>query len=391
MDNNTLYVQFLGSFSVRWNGAEIFSDVKTGGTQMLCFLQMLLLDPEQGVARGQLVEELFYDRNLRNVTHSLNVLLYNLRQRLKAFDLPDCDYIEQRDGRYYWTAKIPVIRDTEAFERLCRAAKACEDPEEGCRARLTACYQYTGEFLPMRTDSLWASHEARHYRELFHDCVIGAAAFLKKEKKFDTLKALAKHAAQVQPFCHWETLEIEALIGLKRSAEADLLYRETERVYREELSVLPGRHMIELRNQIELLRPAPTDLDSFRKKLTEKPVFAYGALICSYDGFESICRMVQRTSKAEGFPAFLMLCTLTESGVQTRENDAGQQWLREEVEMMLRSCLRATDVLCRYGSRQYLALLTEDEKECTKLQTQLRTALAERNPRIDIRFDRQPL
>ena len=44
--------------------------------------------------------------------------------------------------------------------------------------------------------------------------------------------------------CHWETLEIEALIGLKRSAEADLLYRETERVYREELSVLPGRHMI---------------------------------------------------------------------------------------------------------------------------------------------------
>lgn len=243
----------------------------------------------------------------------------------------------------------------------------------------------------MRTDSLWASHEARHYRELFHDCVIGAAAFLKKEKKFDTLKALAKHAAQVQPFCHWETLEIEALIGLKRSAEADLLYRETERVYREELSVLPGRHMIELRNQIELLRPAPTDLDSFRKKLTEKPVFAYGALICSYDGFESICRMVQRASKAEGFPAFLMLCTLTESGEQTRENDAGQQWLREEVEMMLRSCMRATDVLCRYGSRQYLALLTEDEKECTKLQTQLRTALAERNPRIDIRFDRQPL
>ena len=141
MDNNTLYVQFLGSFSVRWNGAEIFSDVKTGGTQMLCFLQMLLLDPEQGVARGQLVEELFYNRDLRNVTHSLNVLLYNLRQRLKAFDLPDCDYIEQRDGRYYWTEKIPVIRDTEAFERLCRAAKACEDPEEGCRALLTACYQ----------------------------------------------------------------------------------------------------------------------------------------------------------------------------------------------------------------------------------------------------------
>ena len=60
MDNNTLYVQFLGSFSVRWNGGEIFSDVKTGGTQMLCFLQMLLLDPEQGVARSQLVEELFY-------------------------------------------------------------------------------------------------------------------------------------------------------------------------------------------------------------------------------------------------------------------------------------------------------------------------------------------
>ena len=172
MDNNTLYVQFLGSFSVRWNGAEIFSDVKTGGTQMLCFLQMLLLDPEQGVARGQLVEELFYDRNLRNVTHSLNVLLYNLRQRLKAFDLPDCDYIEQRDGRYYWTEKIPVICDTEAFERLCRAAKACEDPEEGCRASLTACYQYTGEFLPMRTDSLWASHEARHYRELFHFAVV---------------------------------------------------------------------------------------------------------------------------------------------------------------------------------------------------------------------------
>ena len=145
----------------------------------------------------------------------------------------------------------------------------------------------------MRTDSLLASHEARHYRELFHDCVIGAAAFLKKEKKFDTLKALAKHAAQVQPFCHWETLEIEALIGLKRSAEADLLYRETERVYREELSVLPGRHMIELRNQIELLRPAPTDLDSLQpwRNGIRGSTSALTGSLSEPDGLQTRCRI----------------------------------------------------------------------------------------------------
>ena len=100
---------------------------------------------------------------------------------------------------------------------------------------------------------------------------------------------------------------------------------------------------------------------------------------------------MRRASKAEGFPAFLVLCTLAEPEEQLRESDERQQCLRREIEMLLRSCLRATDVLCRYGRRQYLVLLTADEKECTKLQMQLRTALTEQNPPIDIRFERQPL
>ena len=123
-------------------------------------LQMILYEPQKGVQRDQLMEELFSDREILDTKHSLRVLLYNTRKRLREEGLPDCDYIEQKEDRYYWTKKIRVLQDAAEFENLHREAEALEKTDEKGSVYLKTCYRYTGEFLPMQAGSLWAS---RHF------------------------------------------------------------------------------------------------------------------------------------------------------------------------------------------------------------------------------------
>ena len=79
-NDNVLYVRFFGTFSVRWNGAQL---VKGRDSQFTHLLQILLHTRENGVDRALLIDELFHDREIKDATHSMHVLFYNFKNRLK--------------------------------------------------------------------------------------------------------------------------------------------------------------------------------------------------------------------------------------------------------------------------------------------------------------------
>lgn len=113
-----------GTSSLSWNEIPLTSGTRSSETQFLHLMQLLLHFRTEGVSRALLVDTLFSDREVRSVSHSLNVLLYNARRRLEAAGLPEGPYIEQREGRFYWASEVPVEEDAATL-MLC----ALVDPD----------------------------------------------------------------------------------------------------------------------------------------------------------------------------------------------------------------------------------------------------------------------
>lgn len=379
-----LVVRTFGAFSVSWNGILLFES-SAGETQFTCLMQMLLHCCKEGVDRARLLEELFYDREVQDATHSMNVLFYNARRKLRQLGLPACSYMEKRNGKIFWTGEIPVREDAADFEELLREAADLPDEDSACLPLLLkAAESYLGEFLPNRASSLWVSHEAHRYRELFGDCVRRAALLLREQKDYARLEKLGRHASRVQPFYDWERLTLEALIAQGRAEEAKTLYRETEQRYFQELKLRPDKRMAELHSRIEALTPPDYKrLDNIQKQLADDKGLGEGACFCLYSTFECLYQAVQRRLPRSGGTASLMLCTL--------DRAAGQEEQNSDFRIALCGALRQSDVVCRYGQTQYLVLLMDTAPEaCATVQARINARLSPAE-RAAVRYDVKPV
>ena len=179
---NVLYVRMLGGFSVRWNGKLIAGGSKANGSQFAYLLQILIHNRDSGVTRDRLEELLFEDRDMSNIHHALQSVIYNTKKKLEQAGLPPVNYVEQRKGVFFWTKEIPLTEDAADFDELYRRAAETEDEDEKLALYLDACHCYSGEFLPMQAGVIWAAREARRYREAFCDCMEHAADLLRKRQ-----------------------------------------------------------------------------------------------------------------------------------------------------------------------------------------------------------------
>ena len=196
---NTLYIRMLGGFSVRWNGKLIAGGSKANGSQFAYLLQILIHNREKGVTRDKLEELLFEDRDMSNIHHALQSVIYNAKKKLAQAGLPPVNFIEQKRGVFFWTQEIPMVEDAADFEALYRRAEAAEDPDEKLALYLDACHGYSGEFLPMQAGVIWAAREARRYRELFCECMEKSAELLRQNQDFFQMEELGVYAAKVDP------------------------------------------------------------------------------------------------------------------------------------------------------------------------------------------------
>ena len=123
---NVLYVRMLGGFSVRWNGKLIAGGSKASSSQSAYLLQILIHNRERGVTRDRLEELLFEDRDMSNIHHALQSVIYNVKKKLAQEGLPPGNYIEQKKGVFFWTGEIAVVEDAACFEELYRRARSCQ-------------------------------------------------------------------------------------------------------------------------------------------------------------------------------------------------------------------------------------------------------------------------
>ena len=112
-----LYVRMLGGFSMRWNGKLIAGGSKASESQLTSLLQILIHNRKHGVTRDRLEELLFEERDMSNIHHALQSVIYNTKKKLEKAGLPKANYIVQKKGVFFWTDEIPLLEDAEEIGR----------------------------------------------------------------------------------------------------------------------------------------------------------------------------------------------------------------------------------------------------------------------------------
>ena len=242
---NVLYVRMLGGFSLRWNGKLVAGGSKASDSQNASLLQLLIHEGEKGVSRDRLEELLFADRDMSNIHHALQSVIYNTKKKLLKAGLPAENCIEQDKGVFRWSGSIPTVEDAACFEGLFHRAEEAPSPDERLALYLDACYAYGGEFLTVQTGTIWAAREARRYKEMFCTAVERATDLLRMNQDFFQMESLGLYAANIDPLADWETVTMEALVSLGRSEEARKLYDTTVQYYFNEQGLHPSKRLLE--------------------------------------------------------------------------------------------------------------------------------------------------
>ena len=370
---DVLYVRMLGGFSVLWNGKLVAGGSKGSESQMSDLLQILLHDREHGVTRDRLEQLLFEDRDLSNVHHALQSVIYNTKKRLEKAGLPPCSYIEQRNGVFFWTDAFAVEEDAAVFERLCLEAESAADPDEKLALYMDAAHAYTGEFLPNKTAVIWVAQEARRLKGLFCRCVENAAELLRKNEDYFQLEELGELASGIDPLADWESLTMEAMVSLGRYEEARRLYDETEQYYFNEQGLRPSERLMDQFARLGAQEKRQyAALDDIQSELTGQSDRSAGGYVCNYTVFTGIYRMVERMLERGGQSVYLMLCTVVDGkGNPLREGPALDE-LTKRMGDSVRHSIRRGDAMCQYGKGQFLALLVNTTREnCAVVQKRI--------------------
>ena len=391
MNNDTipaLQVRTLGRFAVSWNDVTIVGGANYTESQFVYLMQILLHAGSKGVSRAALEEVLFEDREIANIRHATQSVIYNAKKRLQKAGLPDVNYIEQRGGVFYWTDQIPVSEDAAEFEDLCARAEAEDVLEEKLRLSLAACYAYTGEFLANQAGVLWVAQEAKHYRAKFCAIVENAAGLLRILQDYTEMEALGRYAAKIEPLCNWELLTMEALAATGKYDEAIKLYEDTVSLYMREQGLRPSKKMMEMLSKLgDQMQHTHEVLDEIQDHLSGRAQGISGGYMCSYPVFQGIYRMVERMIERGGQSIYLMLCTIVDGKGNPMRSGAMLDELSERLGEAIQESVRHSDAITRYGKGQYLVLLINTTLEnCTVVQKRINYKFIIRRQRSGIQY-----
>lgn len=351
-----LEVCMLGGFTIRYNGLPV-SFSKSGRFKSISLLQLLLIHKESGIAKEELIRNLYDWEAVNDRNNSLNSLIYRLKKQLIAAGLPEGEYISLKNGICRWSADIETWVDFIAMEeRIKDAGEKSGEEREGLLTE--ACELYQGEFLPESSNEIWAAVENIRLKGLYVDAVHELCAIWKEQGEYQKMFDLYSRAAELYPFEEWQVYQIDCLLDMQRYEKAYELYRQTVKSYSDELGIPPSDRLLErLRRMNGKLIMEENSLSKVKEQLREEN--SCGAYYCPYpsfiDTYRFVCRIVERTGQS----LFLMMCTVRYTDLSVEKDEhAGTQLLHA-----IEKTLRRGDVYTKYSNNQCLILLSEIRRE----------------------------
>lgn len=360
--------QMFGRLSAFYNGVELKLD-KSGTTKVMQLLAMLIYFRE-GVSREVLLQNLYGDKELADMSNNLRVTVFKLRKLLVQAGLPNDHYIMMHNGVYRWVSKLPVSCDVWDFQEHIRKADLAQSSgqTEEIDHRRQACALYTDEFLSKLSCEDWVIVESIPLKRNYVQCLRQLCVLLEEKQCYQEIVELCIAAEAIYPYDEWQLTKIDALMAMQRYDEALVVYQEFTERYFEELGLSPTKEML-LRYQ-EMCRKTQrqcSSVDEVYETLVEETA-EMGASYVSYPNFIDRFRFLQRLSERSGESNYLVVMTLElrKSGQPLENNESGSL-IDELVRKVVQRSLRRTDTFSRYNDAQYLMLLVGINLESIKI------------------------
>lgn len=390
--NDILTAKLFGSFSLAYNGRLITGKAKSSENQFNYLMQLMVHHGHTGLSKDLLISTLFAGRDLNDPGHAIHSVMYNARKRLRDFGLPDINYFVARDGLYYWNEEVPISSDVFEFEKLLELSANSNDSDEKMELLKQAVYLYTGDFLENQVAVIWVAKENWKYRRLFGQAVEELSGILEEKKMADELEKLGRYASAVQPFSNWETLTMKAHVSKGEIEKAYRLFENTSEQYLFSQGIKPSEKMYDqLERMSGHFEHSAAALEDIQHHLEENE-YSSGGYNCSYPVFMGIYRAIDRISERSGQMVYLMLCTIVDTKGNNLIKGSKLETLSARLEEAIRTTIRRSDIMNRYGKGQYLVLLTNTTMEnCKIIQKRIDEKFMVNRQRISVRYYVSPI
>lgn len=340
MDNQLpeLKVNMLGRFSITY-GEQPITFKRNSATKAVKLLQILLHSSlvedrgSTGIPRAQLLDDLFGREELANVGNNLRVTVFRLRKMLIEAGLPEYEYIVKEKGVFYWRSPMKVDLDAARFMELVREG---ED---------------------------WVIMNSVRYKDKYSKILRRLCAYRKEQHEYDTILELTDNAIEIYPFDEWQSLKIDALMGMNRYKEAYQLYDATSKMFFEELGITPSERMMNQFQEMSERMGRKYHAAGEIKEDLKEPEYEDGAFYCSLPSFRDNYRLVRRLIERNGQSAFLMVCSLTDGNGHPMENREKLDVMSMELHRAVKNSLRRGDSFSKYSPSQFLILLVGTSQE----------------------------
>lgn len=391
--SDMLRVSMLGGFTIRY-GEQTIDDNSNRMKKVWLLLAYLIYARGKHTTQDNYLSLLQGNKaEAEDLSGRLKALFYRARTMLDDL-YPDAGHnlIIRQNGTYCWNTDIPIVLDTEEFDRL-RCAPA-EDEAAYLSNYLQALELYQGDFLPKLSMEHWAIPISAYYHQAFLDTAEQALLLLEKAERWQEAAALSRKALTIEPYSEglYQHL-MRCLLAMDDRGTVISIYEQMSEILFDTFGVMPSEESRQLyREASKQVNQQSVTMHAVKEQLQE-PERAKGAMFCEYDFFRLLYQVQARSIGRSGEVIHIALLSVHGQfgkDLARRSLDIAVENLKE---LILRS-LRQGDVVSQCSMSQLVVMLPQAnyENSCAVCQRIIK-AFQRQYPHspAEIRFHVHPL
>ncbi len=314
----------------------------------------------------EIAEALQTGEDYANPNGAVKNLVHRLRKKIGDSKSPESNsLVIQSQGCYGWNPNCNYWFDAEAFDYLCREARASApiDSNLACDQYSQALSFYKGEYLPGCPYTEWVYPARQYYRNLFVNSMSEALNLLKTMGDYKQMIELCESHLYRERFEEeLHLLYLEALLQQGKVSQARSHYEFISDLFYKELGVKPTPEMKRFYRQIKERSENPGKHFLNLRELLQEAENAQGAFYCEVDYFKHLCKVERRRVGRENRPVHVGLLSIEAKDELAPDRELLAATM-PEVCSILESSLRKGDVFTRWSDYQYAVLLPGTTQE----------------------------
>lgn len=381
-------INMLGEFTMAY-GPNTISDQDNRSKKVWTLLEYLITFHSREISHGALIKLLWPDSGQSvDSENALKTILHRARATLNALGYTDKRLILHRRDCYEWNPEVPIVLDTELFQKYCGAAsdQTLAMPER-LKNYQRAILLYRGRFLPKNPGDDWAILVSDYLHSLYLGTIHELIGLLLVSKRYEEIIGLCHKVCTIDRYdegVRYHLIRCLYLAGKKKEALEE--YERVMKLYYDTYGINPSDELTALYQEITKQLHSPTaDLSVIRQRLREQNA-KKSAYFCDFSVFQNLYHIGARKASRDGLSVFLCLISLTAD--REDPDHSLMAAAMAKMEATIGSLLRSGDVYARYSVSQYIIMLSAANYEnCTGIGDRIIKGFRNAKPKLNVTAD----